>query len=525
MILLVLSFTPVAAAYTQEQIQWDSATTQTMKWGDKVTIGNYTLEAYNFPKTDVVGQIGTPFIGLRFYENGVFIKNITLWQGSSEIYHDDVRLTAVELPSSSSLVWVSDTYDPWAKVKVELRGKPTFEITVTTDKNEYTASDLYIATTVKIRNSGTADASDVVLTMDGGGLKFEGDSSTSRSYGLIEKTKSGETFLTKFDIPRLWDSTDYTIYGKVAGKDIKGKDYLWQGGKTVRVVKMWDMSLSKTITSNMFMRDTAVVSVSLQNKGIVDLNSITVNDTVPPGFELKEKRDLVWTIESLQVGKAWTTTYSLKPVEPNKNGHTIPAAFSTFTNNGKSYISASNTATSVVHGTKINITKTLNASSMKGEQAAFAVTVTAKNVGDLKANVDVVDSQPLPPNVTYVSGNTSYIDKILSEGESMTFSYVIAVNQSDDGEIRLPAASASFINLMNDEGTSLSSMPVINVTSNKPKSIQTSVSQGGSQGGTSSGTPSGNQGTPTPKDTITPGFEGVFAAAVFLLLYAFRRRR
>ncbi|HIH44756.1 MAG TPA: DUF11 domain-containing protein, partial [Candidatus Methanoperedenaceae archaeon] len=449
-------------------------------------------------------------------------------RNSTEIYNDDVRFTAVELPSSSSLVWVSDTYDPWAKVSMELRGKPTFEITVATDKNEYKATDSSIAATVTIRNSGTADASDVVLTMDGGGLKFNSDSSTSRNYGLIEKAKPGETFSTKFDIPMLWDSTDYTIYGRIAGKDIKGKDYVWQGGKTIRVVKMWDLSFSKTATSNMFMRDTAVVSLSLQNKGIVELNSIMVSDTVPPGFELKEKQDMVWTIESLSVGGTWTTTYSLKPVEPSKGGHTIPAAFSTFKNNGKSYNTASNTAISVVHGTKINITKTLNASSMKGEQAAFEVTVTAKNVGDLKANVDVVDSQPLPPNVTYVSGNTSYIDKILNEGESMTFSYIIAVNQDDDGEIRLPAASASFINLMNDEGTSLSSMPAINVTSNKPKLQNTQTGgqpQGGTQVETSSGTSSGNPGATEAKDTVTPGFEGVFASAVLLLVYALSRRR
>ena len=71
------------------------------------------------------------------------------------------------------------------------------------------------------------------------------------------------------------------------------------------------------------------------------------------------------------------------------------------------------------------------------------MTVTAQNTGNVNANVTVTDT--IPPEAKLISGETSFSQVLASGGGLKTITYIMQMNK--EGEIKLPACKASFIDL------------------------------------------------------------------------------
>jgi len=60
----------VQAWEDDDLIYWTDEKSDRLYWGETFDNDIYTVEAYDFPKTDMKGQIGTPYVGLNLYKDG-----------------------------------------------------------------------------------------------------------------------------------------------------------------------------------------------------------------------------------------------------------------------------------------------------------------------------------------------------------------------------------------------------------------------------------------------------------------------
>lgn len=229
-------------------------------------------------------------------------------------------------------------------------------------------------------------------------------------------------------------------------------------------------------------------------------------------------------IPVLKPGQEWGTTYSIKPLETNINGFTIPAASAKFTVNNKPYSASSQTPTVIVNGPKILLNKTVDKPVVNITEDV-TVTVSVNNVGNIVTKAEVKDS--LPDGVSLVSGSTSLASTPLELNTPQVFSYTIRMDK--EGEIKLPAAIANYTGI-EYRGTTRSVLsserPVITVID--PSKITPTPTPTTTE--TPAPTPQENTATPSPTNTpeptptpVTPGFE--IASAVIVLIFAAVHRR
>jgi uncharacterized repeat protein (TIGR01451 family) len=267
----------------------------------------------------------------------------------------------------------------------------------------------------------------------------------------------------------------------------------------------------------MYLKDPAIVTLTAGNSGPYDLVNIHITDTIPASFILQTDTQLVWDIPILKPGEQWSTAYTLKAIEANKDGFILPAASAQYTRFGKNATVQSNTPSVIVHGPKINLTKTVNTAMVKigGE---VVVSVYAKNTGDVPTKIEITDH--LPEGVSLVNGKTSLPAIFMEAGMSQNITYTIKVNTL--GEIILPPATANYTELEYKgalRGVVSSQVPVIKVgdqeTPIKPTSTPTSLPIETTR----------PPETPTEKPKTQPGFEGIFNILVLLIVYILRRNK
>ncbi len=216
---------------------------------------------------------------------------------------------------------------------------------------------------------------------------------------------------------------------------------------------------------------------------------------------------LQWDFD-IKAGETKDYKYSVRALKPNKDGYELDKALVKWDVGGITYNQSSNTPEIIVHGSKIILSKTVNSTKVdiNGE---VTVTVTATNNGDVRANVEIFDNNPLPDNVVLVSGDT-FIEKVLGEDESVSLSYVISGNT--EGVYELPKAIAKFNDLQEYRGEEMSNSPTF--TAGDPVITTESLRPGE----TAVSTP-----TQTPEPTATrtqPGF-GVVAGIIGVVIAIF----
>jgi hypothetical protein len=492
-ILILLNLIITAQAWENEDLYWTDSKTKTLHWGDTFEIGNYTIEAYDFPRTEYKGQIGTRYVGINLYESDVLVETQSLMIWDNFTYDGEIRITVADLMSDTDIRWKNDTYDPWASVTAQLRALPDIDISVKTNADSYKLTNSKISVTITAKNKGDAPLEDVDLFINTDGLEFHQfckNKSTHYMYDIIDKGQTQtETF--ELNIPSNMINTVYNISVNVSGIDQKDEMHDYSGSKEITVMNM--INITKTTKSNIFMTDTAYVQLTIVNHGTYAVNNIKLKDAIGDNFELIGNTPLLWNLD-LGPAQYKDYQYTIKPIKPDKDGCKLPQAEAVWTVGGIEYDQTCIAPTIIIHGSKILLEKTLTPSNA-GINAEVTVTVTATNVGDVKASVEIFDDFTLPDNVFHVSGEL-HTKKILDEDQSVSLSYVIS--SDTEGIYKLPEARAQFTDLQGYQGEEISNS--LSFTAGNPV-VATSISPGQTQAPTSSP-------GPTPVATRTqPGFE------------------
>ncbi len=530
-LIIIVLLTGTASAWTPGDIEWASAITGTLYKGDSLSNGDYTVKVvqlaspvpgYEKINGDIVPQNPVqPSALLDIYKNGAFMQE-TVMTLQSEAYIDpdyEVMISTPGFTAKNAKEWVYEYYNPWVKTSISVRGTPKLEVTVTTDKTAYTSSrDLIITANVTVRNSGDARAKNVDVNLNIDNLQIRGGDTRQlhQYYNVLEQGQS-EKFNVILVVPSLINQQSYSLKADAKGTDVKD---IWSnatGTVPITISPPQDfITISKAVRARMYLQNTAVVSIEVGNHGMYDIHDLHINDNMDENFELKSNTSFEWYIPVLKPGEEWGTTYSIKPLETNLDGFTIPAATAQFTVNNKPYTAASNNPDIVVNGPKLIINKTVDKQTVNiGEYVK--VTVSVNNMGNMGTRFEVTDS--LPDGVSLTTGSTS-LANYSGPNTLLGFSYTIRMNK--EGKIELPSAVANYTNV-EYRGTTRkvlsSEKPVITVIDPSKGTPVRGGTVGNStvQGETSS--------TPISTDPqTTPGFGIGFAFVVLIVMAAIKRR-
>ena len=468
--LLIILCINIACAYGEDDLEWACGNSKKLHLGETISNGNYTVEAYNFPKSD---RNEIQFVGIKLYENGILVANQTLVEDDNYIYDDEIKIIALEF-SIPAQDWTTDLpEEPWAKIKMEPRGMPRFDVEFETDKDDYSAYSSYIEVDLTIQNTGDAKAHNMDIYVDTGGLEMI-SGKAHYHYHELEKgelvdgktdTAAFDPITLRFGAPSVIADTAFNIAVNIEYYDVKGMKYSYSGSYPVKVLGMF--RISKSINNNIYINEIATVTISLRNDGAYPVNTIKVSDTLPPDFELNEYSPLEWELD-LKPSECRSFTYSLKPLYPNEEGYVIPAAFAQWTEGGKTCSARSNSPYITVYGPKIELSKTVNPGTINVD-GIVTVIIEVKNTGNVLASIDVIDY--LPENAVLTDGMPG-AEMVLRQGESQTFGYSMKMNMTDS--VELPPAVAHFVDTQGYDGTvvsetrSITVNPVVN-----PRAAQT----------------------------------------------------
>lgn len=520
---------------------WSSAVSATLYKGGTLSNGEYMVKAVQFPSgvpgiKDIKGNIVPetevdPMVYLEIYKNGVLIKEIIMTQqGGAYIDPDnEAKISATGFLARNAREWVLEFYQPWATVGIQLRAKPKLEVTViTVEKNIYTSNeDLIITARVTVKNNGDGYAKNVEANLDIGDLKLRGgDIGQLRQFYYELEAKASQSYDIKLLVPNLIDEKSYSLSAAAKGQDVKELSYNAAGSVSVTVSpKQNYFGITKAVRDRIYLQDTAIVVITISNGGMYDIHDIKVSDNMSEFFELKSHAAFQWNISLLKPGQEWGTQYSIRPLEANQGGFTIPAASATFTVNNKKYSASSKTTTVVVNGPKIIMNKTVSKPVVNISEDVI-VTVSINNAGNIGSRFEVKDSFPERTNL--VSGMTS-MENYSEPGTVLGFSYIIRMNS--EGVFELPAAVANYTDIKyagTTRAVKNSDRPVITVVDPSKVTPAPTPGETQAQNGNPSSTEEGNENNPsdTPEPTpppITPGFDIVLALIV-LIFAAIRRR-
>ena len=458
LILIILLSVNIAsvAAFSPNDIEWDTAKTGKLYKSGTLTHGEYMVKAVQFasavpgvkdinenivPETDV-----DPSVLIEIYKNNVLIKDLIMTT-TSEAYTDpdyEVKVSTTGFTLKNAKEWVYEYYNPSVSVSIQLRAKPKIEVTVKTDKTTYTSyKDQIITATVTVKNTGKAFAKNVDVNLNVGELKLRGgDTSQFHQYHYKMENGASNEFSVILVVPQLIDEKSYTLSADAKGYDLKELEYkAATGSATLKVSPQQNFfTLSKSVSKDrIYLSNTIVVRVTVATSGMFDVHDIQINDSMSDNFKLKSNTLFKWDIPLLKPGDERTYTYSIQAIETNINGFTLPKASATFTANNKQYSESSDLPSVIVNGPKIVLNKTVDKSVVNITEYV-TVNVTINNVGNIATKAEVKDT--FPEGVSLVSGSTFLEGLYLELNTPRTFSYTMRMDTA--GNITLPAAVANY---------------------------------------------------------------------------------
>ena len=306
----------------------------------------------------------------------------------------------------------------------------------------------------------------------------------------------------------------------VEAKDINNDLYEDSESKTITIEPKVEFILTKSMTKEIYLDETAPVLVSVRNWGNYNVTSVTIRDYIINGVELKDSITLEKTLSFAPGETKEVFSYSLKPLK--EGTFTAPKATASFVaSNDKEYTYESNGPKLTINGPDIVITQTLDKSTIQpGDEVK--VTVTAKNEGNRDASTRVTSTQ-FPEGATFISGDR-ILDIVLGKDQSSSYTYILKMNEL--GIFKIPPATATFIDMEGFKGEKISNMPSITVEI-PPETVDTETS-GTSTTSDTLDTPSGNSYENNLEQTseakVQPGFGSLFAIASIAGVYLLRRR-
>lgn len=455
MALLVLSvYISLAFAYQTADLQWAPGVSNKLARGDTISLNGYSVKVISFPDAVQSDRYrdGSPvepvdaFVGVNITQNGTFIGTVALGLEESFITEDgELRITAKGLPAKNAPEWLLESYKPWAVMELSPRGRPNIEVSVDTDKNEYsTVDDTEVIAYVTVRNSGSADAFSVNLAIE---TPLSVKTGELKYYYPRIKTGESVTETITFVSPVSAKDKAYSIAANVSANDVKDLPYSLKSLKNISVAvdPEWSMSLRKTTLEKMYLTDSALVSLTLKNNGKLDIKNVSISDSVPKGFKLISNISLRW-ITDIPAGGEWSYRYLVAPEVPNARGIVFPVATAEFKIKKELYGIRSNQPRIIVHGPVVSLEKHTNVPEINPGETV-TVTVNAENRGSTPTRVFINDR--IPEGTTLVSGATSF-EEFLEAGKEVSFSYTIRIDSEGSGN--LPPAAAQYYKLGNKGG-------------------------------------------------------------------------
>jgi uncharacterized repeat protein (TIGR01451 family) len=512
-IFFVLSMTASAA----DNIEWvEKQNDATINWGQTISVEGYDIKAEDFNEDKMV------FVSIS--KEGEKLKTAPLTAGMEFAYDDEIKVYAQSVDPNYEIItkdgkeFKTGNWNPSAKLDILVRGKPSFDIKIETDKDTYdskSTGDNRIDVKITVKNNGEARAENVVLTIDTAGLDVL-SGKTKYAYTKVLKGETVESIGLTLKTPTPWENTDFNITAKTTCEDIKDKKYEHVGSKIIKIEKKWDLIVSKSATKERHMGEPVYVSVTVRNGGLCDINNIALKDQIVSNMHLQQDATFDKTL-SLKAGETAKDVFKYTLVPEKPGDFTFPSTVATFTlANGQSEeVTSDNSDTTKIYGPYIEITKTVNKQQLSpGDE--LTVTITAKNTGNVDASVTVTDT--VPQEAKLISGETSFKQVLESNGGSKTITYIMQMNK--EGEIKLPTCKASFLDLDKYSGEVYSEAPVVSV--GKTITLEGSSSQPeGSTGSNEEKNEPSDQSTGGTEEDYgdTPGF-GFFLAAAGLLMGA-----
>lgn len=507
-------------AFAEEDIEWiEKQDGTTLYWGDTVTVNGYDIKAEDFNDDNQV------FISIS--KDGEKLKTFPLSVGMEVVYNDRIKVYAQEVDPNYETIekngkkFKTGNWNPYAKLDILIKGEPKFDIEVETKKDTYdskSTGDSAIDVSIKIKNEGDAKAENTILTIDTAGMEVL-KGKTKYTFGQVLKDETLESVNLTLKAPKPWEDTDLNVTAKVTCEDVRDEKYEDIGFKVIKIEKKWGLVISKVITRNNHMGKPIRVSVNVRNEGLCDLDNIILKDSVAPETHLQKDMVLEKTL-SLKSGELTEKVfeYTLIPDKPGE--FTFPKATANFTlPNGQNGEASSNNSENIkIYGPEISVTKTIDRQQLNSGDK-LTVTITVRNAGNVGSSVTVTDT--VPPEAKLISGETSFKQILESNGDSKTVSYILQMHK--EGEIRLPACKASFIDLDEYSGEVISDTPVVYV--GVPISLEGSSEQ--PEGKTDSNQEKNDSSIMAQNEESedTPGFGPVLAIAGFLAVAGILGRR
>ncbi|WP_292487688.1 hypothetical protein [Methanohalobium sp.] len=519
LLILIFGFCSSATAYTLDDVNWVNKKTNTLHWGDSTNYNDYVITAKDFDYK----ESGKKYVSIEITKNGERKKLGALTVGESLSYRDksggdDVRVYIKKIKTNVN-DWTGNMEDPKAKIQIQKRGLPNLKIHINTEKDTYdpkkSSNPSKITAELKVENKGNAEIDDVELNIDTGGFELvEGE--LNHKIESIEKGKTSQTFTVKLDVPLLWDKKSFDISADANGYDTNNDNFSDTESKSITIKKKWNLIVTKTVTDEIYMTDTAYVLVNVRNDGLCELNNINVNNPVTDKLELGNNitRNKTISLEPDETTKK-LYSYSLQPLEPGK--YKLPTASASFkAPNSKKYETTSDIPQIKINGPYLVFNKIVNTTGIvPGGNAK--ITVEIKNTGNKNTHVNVSDTD-LPSNVEFVKGARHFKD-VVKSGNSKSFSYTVKFN--NEGHVKLPAATLTFIDMDGYSGKKTSNRPEmwVNTSANSEKQTDNSGSSGGSTSGST------NQKKDESEPVKQPGFTGLLTIGMFTCVYFLYRKQ
>ena len=447
LLLILYAFISLASAQDYSQYQWGNGISGRLNPGETLSYMDYSVEAVSFPEplesekySDLPIDTIEPFAVLNISKNGIFLNTTILRIGESFIVPaGDLKIRVMDLPSKLSPEWLYESYAPWVLVEMSPRGIPMPDVSIESDKNEYVSSaSTEIVTTLTVENSGTADIVNVDLILETDLMMKKGN--------LIyhyDRVKKGEVITNSivFYTPVISDLKSYRLSAKLSGTDVKNIPYSANFLKTISVTpEPFKLpTLRKSSNLKLYLKDTAMVSLSFKNNDKYPLKNVSIIDSIPENFKLVGNGSLNWTVNVDAYGY-WDAHYSIKPFVPFPDGTLLPSANAEFRLRAEYYIVNSEQPEIVVNGPLIELYKETDISEIDPGETV-TVTVSALNSGNTPTKVQISDE--LPNGATLISGNTAREGYLLANKE-LRFSYSIRL---DSLPIMLPPAKGEYFEL------------------------------------------------------------------------------
>ncbi|MHC1754877.1 MAG: BatD family protein [Methanosarcina sp.] len=516
----VLSMTAFAA----DEVEWvEKQDGAKLNWGSTITVEGYEIKAEDFNEDQMV------FVSIS--KDGEKLKTSPLTAGLEFEYNDEIKVYAQKVDPNYEIItkdgkeFKTGNWNPYAELDILIRGKPSFDIDIETDKDTYdskSTGDRRIDVTITVKNNGEAKAQNVVLTVDTAGLEVL-SGKTKYTYTKILKDETVETINLTLKTPTPWEDTDFNITATTSCVDIKDNKYEHVGSKIIKIEKKWDLIVSKSFIKERHMGENVPVSVTLRNAGLCDINNIVLKDSIVSNMHLQNDVTLEKTL-SLKSGEIAENVfkYTLIPEKPGE--FTFPKTVATFTlSNGQSEeVDSDNSEKITIYGPYIEITKTVDKQQLSpGDE--LTVTVTTKNTGNVDASVTVTDT--IPSEAKLISGETSFKQVLGSGGGSKTITYILQMNK--EGEIKMPACKASFLDLDKYSGEVYSETPIVNVGTTITLEGSSSQPEGSTQSNQEKNEPSSQANTGGTEEDYgdTPGFGFFLAVTGVLAVTGFMKKR